>query len=390
MVMSSSYIRWFETIRLEDVPLVGGKNASLGELYRALGEGGVKIPNGFALTVAAYADALSSAKAWAGLHALLDDLDIADVTELAERAEKARQIVYDATGNKELRENIEAAYRRLETQYGTGVAVAVRSSATAEDLPTASFAGQHESYLNIRGIGDLFEACRRCFASMFTDRAIVYRVNNGFDHFKVGLSVGVMKMARSDRASSGVIFTLDTESGFRDVVFITGVYGLGENIVQGKVDPDEFYVHKPTLSQGFRAVLRRLLGDKAVKMIFLEGETGATTRNVPTPKNDRERFCLSDDDVLELADNAVVIEEHYHKPMDMEWAKDGLDGKIYMVQARPETVASQREANVFENYILEGGGEIMVEGRSVGEKIASGTARVIDSVAHLAQFQPGE
>ena len=234
MAMSSSYIRWFETIRLEDVPFVGGKNASLGELYRELGTAGVKVPNGFALTVAAYADALSSAKAWAGLHALLDNLDIADVTELAERAEKARQIVYDATGNEELRADIEAAYRRLETQYGTGVAVAVRSSATAEDLPTASFAGQHESYLNIRGIDDLFEACRRCFASLFTDRAIVYRVNNGFDHFKVGLSVGVMKMVRSDRASSGVIFTLDTEFGFPDVVFITGVYGLGENIVQGK------------------------------------------------------------------------------------------------------------------------------------------------------------
>ena len=213
MVVSSSYIRWFETIRLEDVPLVGGKNASLGELYCELGEAGVKIPNGFALTVAAYADALTSAKAWAGLHALLDDLDITDVNLLAERAAKARQIVYDATGSEELRADIKAAYHRLETQYGLGVAVAVRSSATAEDLPTASFAGQHESYLNIRGIDDLIEACRLCFASVFTDRAIVYRVNNGFDHFKIGLSVGVMKMVRTDRASSGVIFTLDTEFG---------------------------------------------------------------------------------------------------------------------------------------------------------------------------------
>ena len=213
MAMTTAYIRWFETIRLEDVPLVGGKNASLGELYCELGEAGVKIPNGFALTVAAYADALTSAKAWPGLHALLDDLDITDVNLLGERAAKARQIIYDATGSEELRADIKAAYHRLETQYGLGIAVAVRSSATAEDLPTASFAGQHESYLNIRGIDDLIEACRLCFASVFTDRAIVYRVNNGFDHFKIGLSVGVMKMVRTDRASSGVIFTLDTEFG---------------------------------------------------------------------------------------------------------------------------------------------------------------------------------
>jgi pyruvate,water dikinase len=280
---------------------------------------------------------LSSAKAWAGLHALLDNLDIADVTLLAEQAEKARQIVYDATGNKELRADIEVAYRRLETQYSTGVAVAVRSSATAEDLPTASFGGQHESYLNIHGIDDLFEACRRCFASLFTDRAIVYRVNNGFDHFKVGLSVGVMKMVRSDRASSGVIFTLDTESGFPDVVFITGVYGLGENIVQESVDPDEFYVHKPTFKQGDRAVLRRTLGRKQLRLTYAEGHTGSTTRNVPTTEDERASFCIEDSEVLKLVDQAIRIEEHYShraghaEPMDIEWAKDADDGELYIV-----------------------------------------------------------
>ena len=220
--------------------------------------------------------------------------------------------------------------------------------------------------------------------------SIHYRIDQGFDHYKVALSIGVMKMVRSDLSSAGVMFSLDTESGFRDVVFITGSYGLGENVVQGAVDPDEFYVHKPTLLAGHRAVLRRRLGDKAVKMVFVEGETKYTTRNIPTPKSDREHFCLSDADVLELADSAIAIEAHYGRPMDMEWAKDGIDGKLYIVQARPETVASQRQASVLETYVLEGGGEVIAEGRAVGEKIASGTARVIESVAHLAEFRPGE
>jgi pyruvate,water dikinase len=386
----STYVKFFEEFGIDDVPVVGGKNASLGEMYQKLSDKGVRVPNGFATTADAYRYALDQTGAVKLLHEALDDLDPSDVTDLARRAKQAREIVYGAGLPDDLAAEIVAGYRRLQQEYGEDVRLAVRSSATAEDLPTASFAGQQETFLNVHGEESLLDACRRCFASLFTDRSIHYRVDQGFDHYEVALSIGVMKMVRSDLASSGVMFSLDTESGFRDVVFITGAYGLGENVVQGAVDPDEFYVHKPTLARGHRTVLRRLLGDKAVKMIFLEGETGATTRNVPTPKNDRERFCLSDDDVLELADNAVVIEEHYHKPMDMEWAKDGLDGKIYIVQARPETVASQREANVFENYILEGDGEIMVEGRSVGEKIASGTARVIDSVAHLAEFQPGE
>ncbi len=257
MTSSSLYVRWFDSIRLEDVPLVGGKNASLGEMFKSLGSAGVRVPNGFALTAASYRDALIKADAWPRLHKLLDNFDIRDLKALAERAAEARAIVYAATGTAALRQDIATAYGKLEAEYGKGVAVAVRSSATAEDLPNASFAGQHESYLNVSGAEDLFEACRRCFASLFTDRGIVYRVNNGFDHFKVALSVGVMKMVRSDRAASGVIFTLDTESGFRDVVFITGAYGLGENVVQGTVDPDEFFVHKPTFKQGHRVVLRR-------------------------------------------------------------------------------------------------------------------------------------
>ncbi len=387
---SPSYIRFFEEFGIDDVASVGGKNASLGEMYQKLSDQGVRVPNGFATTADAYRYTLEQTGAVKLLHEALDDLDPSDVTDLARRAKQAREIVYGAGLPDDFAAEIIAGYRRLQEEYGDDVRLAVRSSATAEDLATASFAGAQETFLNVHGEESLLDACRRCFASLFTDRSIHYRVDQGFDHYDVALSIGVMKMVRSDLASSGVMFTLDTESGFRDVVFITGAYGLGENVVQGAVDPDEFYVHKPTLAQGHRAVLRRLLGDKAVKMIFLEGETGATTRNIPTPKSDRERFCLSDEDVLELADNAVAIEAHYQKPMDMEWAKDGLDGKIYIVQARPETVASQRQANVFENYILDGAGDVVVEGRSVGEKIASGTARVIESVAHLAEFQPGE
>ena len=278
-------------------------------------------------------------------------------------------------------------YRALQREYGEEVSLAVRSSATAEDLPTASFAGQQDSYLNIKGEESLLDTCRRCFASLFTDRAIHYRIDQGFDHFKVSLSIGVMKMVRSDISSSGVMFSLDTESGFRDAVFVTGAYGLGENVVQGAVDPDEYYVHKPTYLAGHRAVLRRLLGDKAVKMILVEGETKNTTRNIPTPKADRARFCLTDDDVLELAGYACAIEAHYGRPMDMEWAKDGLDGKLYIVQARPETVASQHSVTALETYVLEGRGEILTEGRSVGERIASGAVKRIENLTQLRGIQ---
>jgi pyruvate,water dikinase len=387
---SPTYIRFFEEFGIDDVSSVGGKNASLGEMYQKLSGEGVRVPNGFAVTADAYRYMLAQTGAVVALHAVLDDLVPSDVTDLAHRAKRAREVVYGAGLPTDLAAEIVAAYHRLQDQYGDEVSLAVRSSATAEDLPTASFAGQQDTFLNVRGEQSLLDACRRCFASLFTDRSIHYRIDQGFDHYRVALSIGVMKMVRSDLAASGVMFSLDTESGFRDVVFITGAYGLGENIVQGAVDPDEFYVHKPMLAAGHRAVLRRLLGDKAVKMVFVEGETKATVRNVPAPKADRARFCLSDDDVLELADSAVAIEAHYGYPMDMEWAKDGLDGKLYIVQARPETVASQRQVSVFENYVLEGSGEVLVEGRAVGEKIATGTARVIESVAHLAQFRPGE
>jgi pyruvate,water dikinase len=390
MTTAPRYVRFFETFGIADVPLVGGKNASLGEMYRELSPKGVRVPNGFAITADAYRAMLDASGADAALHEALDGLDPSDVTDLARRARQARDIVYAAGVPPEVEAEILAGYRQLQDQYGEDVRLAVRSSATAEDLPSASFAGQQDTFLNIRGDQHLLDACRRCYASLFTDRAVHYRVDEGFDHFKVALSIGVMKMVRSDLASSGVMFSLDTESGFPDVVFVTGSWGLGENVVQGAVDPDEFFVHKPTFEAGHRAVLRRMLGDKAVKMIFSEGGTTHTTRNIPTPKADRARYCLTDDDVLELAGAAIAIERHYERPMDMEWAKDGLDGKLYVVQARPETVASQRHATVLERYVLDGTAPLLAEGRSVGEKIASGPARVIESLAHLHEFRPGE
>ncbi len=385
-----SYVRFFEEFGAGDVALVGGKNASLGEMYRALSGQGVRVPHGFAVTAGAYRHVLDEAGAWGALHEALDDLDPADLTALARAGRRAREIVYGAGLPADLAAEILAGYRRLQQEYGEDVSVAVRSSATAEDLPTASFAGQAETFLNIAGEESLLDACRRCFASLFTDRSIHYRVDQGYDHFKVALSIGIMKMVRSDLASSGVMFTLDTESGFRDVVFITGSWGLGENIVQGAVDPDEFYVHKPTYASGHRTVLRRLLGDKAVKMVFAEGGTRHTTRNIPTPKADRERYCLTDPEVLELAGHAITIENHYRRPMDIEWAKDGTDGQLYLVQARPETVASQRAAATLESYMLVGQGEVIAEGRSVGEKIAAGHAHIIRNLPELAQFSPGE
>ncbi|MDY6869072.1 MAG: phosphoenolpyruvate synthase [Actinomycetota bacterium] len=386
----SAHVRFFEEIGIDDVPLVGGKNASLGEMYRNLSGQNVRVPHGFAITAAAYRHMLDEADAWGRLHAELDDIDPADVAALARKGKRAREIVYGAGLPDDLAAQIRDAYRKLQQEYGEDVSLAVRSSATAEDLPTASFAGQQDSYLNIKGDESLLDTCRRCFASLFTDRAIHYRIDQGFDHFKVSLSIGVMKMVRSDIASSGVMFSLDTESGFRDAVFITGAYGLGENVVQGAVDPDEFYVHKPTYLAGHRAVLRRRLGDKAVKMVYVEGETKNTTRNVPTPKADRARFCLDDDDVLELAGYACAIEQHYGWPMDMEWAKDGLDGQLYIVQARPETVASQQSATAVETYVLESHAEVLAEGRSVGDRIASGMVKRIEHLSQLADFRPGQ
>ncbi|MCW3476409.1 phosphoenolpyruvate synthase [Rhodovastum sp. RN2-1] len=392
---SDDYVRWFKDIRNSDVALVGGKNASLGELYSTLSAQGVLVPNGFALTAACYRDALTRENAWERLHALLDDLDKTDVAELSRRAAAARAVIYEATGTDEIRQLVATAYQQLEREGGKGLAVAVRSSATAEDLPTASFAGQHESFLNVRSAAALFEACRRCFASIATDRAISYRIDNGFDHFKVFLSVGVMRMIRSDQASSGVIFTLDTESGFRDVVFVTGAYGLGENVVQGQVDPDEFYVHKPTYRAGHRAVLRRALGSKRIRMVYSRSAI-ATTHNVPTRRADRARFCINDADVLQLAGYAIAIEDHYSRnaghpmPMDIEWAKDGPDGALYILQARPETVASRRSPDALETYALKAKGRTLATGRAVGEKIATGAVRVIREPHDLVAFRPGE
>ncbi|HEY9026337.1 MAG TPA: phosphoenolpyruvate synthase, partial [Burkholderiaceae bacterium] len=396
--MSSSprFIRWFAELGTADVASVGGKNASLGEMLSNLAPAGVRVPNGFAITARAYRHVLDQADAWPRLHRALDGLDPANIDDLARRAQAAREIVAAAPLPVDLVTEIRDAYKALLEEYGDELTVAVRSSATAEDLPDASFAGQHETFLNVAGEARLLDSVRQCFASLFKDRAIAYRAEKGFDHFKVFQSVGVMKMVRSDRASSGVVFTLDTESGFRDAVFITGAYGLGENVVQGTVDPDEFYVFKPTLRLGHRTVLRRKLGSKDVRMVYAQAAGRETTRNVPTPREDQERFCISDEDVLALADAAVAIEDHYTRkagratPMDIEWAKDGVDGHLYIVQARPETVASRRPFGLIEECHLGAKGPLRVRGRAVGGAIATGRARVITDVAQLVDFEPGE
>ncbi len=390
------FIRWFNELGIEDIPLVGGKNASLGEMHRELVPQGICIPNGFAITAEAYRFMLDQSYAWDDLHVALDGLNPDDVSDLVKRAQKARDIVYSAPIPDILEQQIIGAYRQLQKEYGDELSLAVRSSATAEDLPTASFAGQQDTYLNIRGDSALVEACKRCFASLFTDRAIHYRIDKGFDHFKLGLSIGVMKMVRSDISASGVMFSLDTESGFQDVVFITGAYGLGENVVQGTVDPDEFYVHKPTFEQGFRGVLRRTLGAKKIKMIYNQGRTREPTKNVVTSEQERSHFCIADEDVLTLADYAIKIEKHYSKkagqtrPMDMEWAKDGIDGKLYIVQARPETVVSQRDNMILERFMLTEKVPPLVLGHAVGNKIASGKARIIEHLDQLNEFQAGD
>ena len=393
---SNRYIRFFGEIGLDDVPLVGGKNASLGEMYRNLTTQSVKIPNGFAITAEAYRYVLERASAWAPLHEALDGLKADDMEDLARRGHRAREIVYAAALPEDLKTEILNAYRSLRKEYGETMSLAVRSSATAEDLPSASFAGQQDTYLNVHGEGALLDACKRCFASLFTDRSIHYRVDQGFDHFKVSLSIGVMKMVRSDLAASGIMFSLDTDSGFRDVVLISAAYGLGENVVQGALDPDELVVFKPTFELGSRAVLRRTLGGKKIKMVYLEGGTREATRNIATPQADRERFCISDEEALTLTDYAIKIVRYYSQraghavPMDMEWAKDGIDQQLYIVQARPETVASKKGTTFLEEFILKGTGKTLITGRAVGGRIGSGTVHVIESAAHMAQFKPGE
>ncbi|MFH0967144.1 MAG: phosphoenolpyruvate synthase [Methanobacteriota archaeon] len=390
------YIRWFEGIRNEDVPIVGGKNASLGEMYMELTKEGVKIPNGFAITAEAYWHVVKTGDTINEMKKTLTGLDKTSIANLAGRGKKVRDLILDVGIPDDLWKVIREAYDKLCEIYGPDTDVAVRSSATAEDLPTASFAGQQESYLNIRGYNALREACSKCFASLFTDRAISYRIDNKFDHFQVGLSIGVMKMVRSDLASSGVIFTLDTETGFRDVVFITGSYGLGENIVQGAVNPDEFYVFKKTTRTGHKAIIRKNLGDKRIKMIYGQGTSKDLTKNVEVPVSESRRFCITDDEIMALAQYALKIEDHYSQkadqpvPMDIEWAKDGITGELFIVQARPETVHSQDAKDVLLTYYLEKRGSILVKGKSVGEKIAAGKARIITDVSHLSEFLPGE
>lgn len=396
MSEQSQFIRWFDTLGVDDVPLVGGKNASLGEMYRELTPEGVKVPNGFAVTADAYRYVIEAAGILPKMRDLVSGLDKSNLDDFAHRGRALRELVYGAGIPDDLAAEIADAYGKLEADYGPHTDVAVRSSATAEDLPTASFAGQHESFLNIHSKSQLLDACRRCMASLFTDRAISYRIDQGFDHFKVALSVGIQKMVRSDFASSGVMFSLDTESGFRDVVFINAAYGLGENVVQGTIDPDEFYVHKPTFEHGHRAVLRRSLGAKQLKMVYAAGSSRDTTRNVPTPQVDQESFCISDEEVLKLTEYAIVIEKHYSKhaghdmPMDMEWAKDGMTGELFVIQARPETVVSQRSVESFEQYALKEKGEVIVSGRAVGEKIGAGPVRVVRNTQDLNSVAPGE
>ena len=393
---SKKFILWFDELGIEDVPLVGGKNASLGEMYRNLTKKGVKIPNGFAVTAYAYDYLLEKAKIRDDIKRILQGLDTSNMSNLNERGRKVRETILKAEFPKELIEEIVSSYKKLCREYGANTDVAVRSSATAEDLPNASFAGQQETYLNIKGEHALIEACKKCFASLFTNRAISYRVDKHFDHFKVALSIGVQKMVRSDKACSGVMFSIDTETGFKDAVLINGAYGLGENVVLGAVNPDQFYVFKPMLKKGFRPIISKKLGSKKIKMIYSEHGTKHTTENIEVPYGQRFRFVLDNDEILKLAKWACVIEDHYSakarkfKPMDMEWAKDGLTNELFIVQARPETVQSQKNLNVLEEYILREKGPVICTGLSVGTKIGSGKAHVIRNVNDIGNFKPGE
>ncbi len=383
----NDYIIRLDQLTIDDVPKVGGKNASLGEMIRNLGGLGVRVPGGFATTAHAYREFLAHDGLDRRIAAALDALDIDDVKALADTGARIRQWILETPLQPAFAEAIDTAWRQLMAEYGEAASWAVRSSATAEDLPDASFAGQQETYLNVRGLDNLKQTIRKVFASLFTDRAIAYREHQGFDHHKVALSAGVQKMVRSDLAASGVMFTLDTESGFRDAVFITGSYGLGEMVVQGAVNPDEFYVHKPTLAAGRPAILRRNLGAKAVRMVYGDGATAV--KIVETDPNDRQRFCIEDEQVEALARQAVTIEEHYRRPMDIEWALDGIDGQLYIVQARPETVQSQ-SGRVIEKYRLKSRGRVLAEGRSIGSKIGTGAAHVIRSLDEMDRLQPGD
>ncbi|PKM22009.1 MAG: phosphoenolpyruvate synthase [Gammaproteobacteria bacterium HGW-Gammaproteobacteria-14] len=386
----AEYVVWFENLGKDDVETVGGKNASLGEMISNLAAAGVSVPGGFATTAEAFRDFLDSNGLTKKINDALTALDVEDVVALAKTGAEIRRWVVDAPFQPDLEQSIRQGYEKI----GNGnaeLAVAVRSSATAEDLPDASFAGQQETFLNIRGIDNVLHAVKEVFASLFNDRAISYRVHQGFDHANVALSAGIQRMVRSETGAAGVMFTLDTESGFRDVVFLTASYGLGEMVVQGAVNPDEFYVHKNTLINKRPAVLRRTLGSKLQKMVYGEdGTAGRSVQTVAVDADQRQRFCLTDLQVEELARQAIEIEKHYQAPMDIEWALDGDDGKLYIVQARPETVKSRSDVSVMERYLLKQSGKVLVEGRSIGQRIGAGAVRIVSSIREMEKVQPGD
>jgi len=389
-MQKKKYILWFKEIGIKDVPLVGGKNASLGEMYSKLTRRGVPVPNGFAVTAQAYDYFITTTGVKKEIKNILKGLDTGDMKNLQKRGEAVRQAILKAEFPQDLKEQIILAYQKLSKEYRVkNVDVAVRSSATAEDLPDASFAGQQESYLNVEGSAEILDYCRRCMASLFTDRAISYRVDKGFDHFAIKLSITVQKMIRSDKAASGVMFSIDTESGFRDAVLINAIYGLGDYIVQGVVNPDEYYVFKPTLLKGFQPIISRSLGQKKKKLIY-DSKGKTNLKGVIVPKVDQNRFALTDKEVAQLAKWAVLIENHYKKPMDMEWAKDGVTGKLFIVQARPETVRSRDDANMLTEYIMSHRGQVIVTGASVGNMIGQGPAHIIKDVKGISQFKEGQ
>ncbi|MBW3011007.1 phosphoenolpyruvate synthase [Candidatus Woesearchaeota archaeon] len=390
-----AFILWFDELSIKDVPLVGGKTASLGEMYRTLAKKGVAVPYGFAVSAYAYKYLIETTGIEKDIKRILKGLNVHNLKDLQERGGRIRALIRRTEFPEELNKAISKAYKRMCKLYGNNCSVAVRSSATAEDLPGASFAGQQETFLNVTGEHDLIEACKDCFASLFTNRAISYRVDKGFSHFQVYLSIAVQKMVRSDKSCSGVMFSVDTESGFKDVVLINGAWGLGENIVQGAVNPDEFFVFKPTLKGRYNPILSKRLGEKEKKMIYASGGP-RPVKNIPTTEKEKKSFVLNDKEIIQLAKWAVVIEEHYSKvhnrwtPMDMEWAKDGVSGKLFIVQARPETVVSQRAKNIVEEYSLTQKGKLLAEGRSIGDKIGLGKARVIKNVKDIHNFKKGE
>lgn len=389
---ATPHVLWYSQLGMHDVEIVGGKNASLGEMIGNLAASGVKVPNGYATTAAAYREFLSYEGLDDRINALLDALDIEDVQALAKTGKEIREAVVKAPFPAQLEAEIREGYAKLVAESGGAeVSVAVRSSATAEDLPDASFAGQQETFLNVQGIDNVLHAIKEVFASLFNDRAISYRVHHHFDHKSVALSAGVQRMVRSDQGASGVMFTMDTESGFRDAVFITASYGLGEAVVQGAVNPDEFYAYKPNIRAGRPAILKRGLGEKAKKMIYTaDRKLGRTVEFVPVETADRQRFCLTDADIEALAKQALIIEDHYGRPMDIEWGKDGIDGQLYILQARPETVQSRASANTLRRYKLKGKSTVLTEGRAIGQKIGAGKVRNLKNLEEMARVQPGD